>query len=228
MSSEEQYKKIIQQEMKKLNKKVILKVFTSLKTEKDGTKARKCIECEQTMQLLRIYEENANGLLEIDETSIYDDPDYAKKHDIQRVPTILFIDENGKEIIRYLANPIGQEVGPFVKAIFAVGGGPNYYENIINQYRERIPQSTIKVMITMQCPYCPSLVEASNLFAIASKGKIRTVIVDIQGNPDIGQYYNAAGVPYTIINERPAIQGMIPAHELLRELMGSDINIQYR
>jgi len=140
----------------------------------------------------------------------------------------MFINDNGKEIIRYLANPIGQEIQPFVKAIFAIGGSPNYYENILKQYLDRISPSTIKVMITMQCPYCPNLVEAANLFAIASEGKIRSVIVDIMGNPDIGQYYNASGVPYTIINERPAIQGMIPAHELLRELIGSNINIQHR
>ncbi|MBY9006532.1 MAG: thioredoxin family protein [Candidatus Lokiarchaeota archaeon] len=227
MSSENNYRKVIQEEMGKLNKKVNLKVFTSLKTEENGSKVHKCVDCEQTMQLLRIYEEYSNKLLHIEETSIYDEPEFAKKNDIQRVPTIIFTDENEREIIRYLANPIGQEIQPFVKAIFAIGGGPNYYEKIINQYIERISPSTIKVMITMQCPYCPSLVEASNLFAIASKGKIRTVIVDIQGNPDIGQYYNASGVPYTIINERPAIQGMIPAHELLRELIGSNIDIQY-
>ncbi len=228
MSSENDYKQIIQNEMRKLKKKVKLKVFTSLKTEVDGSKVRKCVDCEQTMQLLRIYQENSNGLLEIEELSIYDAPEYTKKFDIQRVPTIMFINDNGKEIIRYLANPIGQEIQPFVKAIFAIGGSPNYYENILKQYLDRISPSTIKVMITMQCPYCPNLVEAANLFAIASEGKIRSVIVDIMGNPDIGQYYNASGVPYTIINERPAIQGMIPAHELLRELIGSNINIQHR
>ena len=228
MSSENDYKGVIQEEMKKINKKVNLKVFTSLKKEPDGSKVRQCVDCDQTMQLLKIYEDNSNGLLHIEELSIYDNPEFAKKYDIQRVPTILFIDENDREVIRYLANPIGQEIQPFVKALFAIGGGPNYFKNMIKQYLDRISPSTIKVMITMQCPYCPTLVEASNLFAIASEGKIRAVIVDISGNPDIGQYYNASGVPYTIINERPAIQGMIPAHELLRELVGSNINIQYR
>jgi thioredoxin-like negative regulator of GroEL len=83
-------------------------------------------------------------------------------------------------------------------------------------------------MMTNQCPYCPQLIETANMFAIASEGKIRTVIVDILANQDIGQYYKASGVPYTIINERPAIQGMIGAQYLLRELIGSNTNIQYK
>ena len=66
------------------------------------------------------------------------------------------------------------------------------------------------------------------LIDIIEKGKLKSVIVDIIENPDIGQYYKASGVPYTIINERPAIQGMIPAHELLHELIGSNMNIQHR
>jgi thioredoxin reductase (NADPH) len=179
------------------------------------------------MQLLRIYEENSNDLLKIEELSIHDQPQFAEKFDIQRVPTILLMDDEGREVIRYLANPVGQEVQPFVSAIFALGGGPNYFGNTIRQNLERIDPATIKIMMTMQCPYCPELIKTANLFAIASKGKIRTVVVDIMANPDIGQYYKASGVPYTIINEKPAIQGLIKPQHLLRELIGSNINIRY-
>jgi thioredoxin reductase (NADPH) len=227
--SNDTFRKIIQDEMKKLNKPVRLRVFTSLKTNPDGTKVRTCRDCDRTMNLLRIYEENSNGMLKVEELSIYDNPEFAKRYDVQRVPTILFINEEGKELIRYLANPVGQEIQPFVKAIFAFGGASNYYENAIKQNLNRISESTIKIMITMQCPYCPRLVEAANLFAIASEGKIRTVVVDIgdPANADIAQYYNSQGVPYTIINERPAIQGMVPPQQLLRELIGGNINIRY-
>ncbi|TFF99550.1 MAG: hypothetical protein EU541_04580 [Promethearchaeota archaeon] len=219
MASDNVYKKIIQNEMKKLQKLVHIKVFTSLKTNPDGTKVRKCTDCDQTMQLLGIYEENSNNLLNIEELSIYDNPQFADKFDIQRVPTILLMDSTGREVIRYLANPIGQETQSFVSAIFALGGGPNYYENTIKQNIERIDPATIKIMMTMQCPYCPELVKTANLFAVASEGKLRTVVVDIMVNQDIGQYYRASGVPYTIINERPAIQGLIKPQYLLQELI---------
>ncbi|MFX0069676.1 MAG: thioredoxin family protein [Candidatus Hermodarchaeota archaeon] len=227
ISQEEKYKKIIRQEMSKLKKPVKLKVFTAQRTEQDGTKIRACMDCGQFMALLRIYEENSNGMLKIEELSIDDDPDLAKKYDITRVPTILFIDDNGQEIIRYLAAPQGPEIQPFITALFAFAGAPNYYEATIKQNLSRIQPSTLKVMITNSCPYCPQVAQIASLFAIASNGKIRTIVVDIMANPDIGQYYDAAGVPYTVINDQKTLTGMVGAPEILRALIGGNINVHY-
>ena len=82
-------------------------------------------------------------------------------------------------------------------------------------------------MMTDTCPYCPQVVGISNLFAVASEGKIKTVVIDITANPDIGQFYNAAGVPYTIINDQKTIVGMVGAPEILKALIGGNIRVQY-
>ncbi|MFX1239060.1 MAG: hypothetical protein ACFE8P_15240 [Promethearchaeota archaeon] len=71
------------------------------------------------------------------------------------------------------------------------------------------------------------MVSIANLFAIASKGKIRSVIIDISANMDIGQYYDAAGVPYTIVNDQKAISGLVGADVVLRSLIGGNIRVQY-
>ena len=227
MSQDDKYKEIIKREMAKLTKPVKLKVFTSQKTEADGSKIRACMDCDQFMSLLRVYEENSNGLLTIEELSIDDNPQFAKRYDITRVPTILFIDSSGREVIRYIAAPKGGEIQPFIQAIFAFAGAPNYYEATIKQNINRIPQSTIKIMMTETCPYCPQVISIGNLFAIASDGKIKTIVVDINANPDIGQFYDAAGVPYTIINDKKTIVGMVGAPEILKALIGSNIRVQY-
>ena len=227
MSSDDKYKEIIKQEMTKLKKPVTLKVFTSQRVEPDGRKVQACMDCGQFMALLQIYEQNSNGMLTIEELSIDDNPEFTKKYDIQRVPTVLFINEEGKEVIRYLAAPQGQEIQPFVQALFAFAGAPNYYEATIKQNLDRIEPSTIKVMITNSCPYCPQMASIANLFAIASAGKIRSVIVDIAANTDIGQYYDAAGVPYTIINDQKAISGLVGADVVLKSLIGGNIRVQY-
>ena len=185
------------------------------------------MDCGQFMALLRVYEENSNGMLTIEELCIDEKPELAKKYDITRVPTILFIDDQGREIIRYLAAPQGGEIQPFVQAIFAFAGAPNYYEATIKQNLSRIEPSTIKVMITETCPYCPQVAQIVNNFAIASNGKIRSVIIDITTNPDIGQYYDAAGVPYTIINDQKTLVGMVGAPEILKALIGGNIRVQY-
>jgi hypothetical protein len=85
LASNETYKNIVRNELKKLKEPVRIKVFTSLKTNPDGTKVRKCIDCDQTMQMLRIYEENSNNLLNIEELSIYDNQQFAEQFDINRI-----------------------------------------------------------------------------------------------------------------------------------------------
>ncbi|MEE9376921.1 MAG: thioredoxin family protein [Candidatus Lokiarchaeia archaeon] len=227
MSSDDRYKDIIRGEMAKLKKPVKLNVFTSQRIGPDGAKIRACMDCGEFMTLLRIYEENSNGMLTIEEESIDDTPEFAKKYDINRVPTILFIDNDGREIIRYLAAPKGGEIQPFIQAIFNFAGTPNYYETTIKQNLNRIQPSTIKVMMTETCPYCPQVVAISNSFAIASEGKIRTIIIDIMANPDIGQYYDAAGVPYTIINDQKTLVGMVGPNEILSALIGGNLRVQY-
>jgi thiol-disulfide isomerase/thioredoxin len=227
MSQDERYREIIRREMAKLKKTVKLKVFTSQRTEANGSKVKTCMDCNQFMALLRVYEENSNGLLTVEELSIDNNPQFAKQYDIQRVPTILFIDDQGRELIRYLAAPQGGEIQPFIQAIFTFAGAPNYYENTIKQNLNRIQPSTVKVMITETCPYCPQVVTIANQFALASEGKIRTIVIDIVANPDIGQYYDAAGVPYTIINDRKTLVGMVGPNEIIRELIGGNIRVQY-
>lgn len=227
MSQNEKYREIIKREMAKLTRPVKLKVITSQSAKPDGTKIRACMDCDQFMSLLRVYEENSNGLLTIEELSVDENPDFAKRYDIQRVPTILFIDQQGREYIRYLAAPQGGEIQPFIQTVFTFAGAPNYYETAIKQNLDRLPPSTLKVMITNQCPYCPQVVAIANQFAIAAEGKIRTVIVDIMANPDIGQYYDAAGVPYTIINDQKTLVGMVGPNEILKALIGGNIRVQY-
>lgn len=213
--------------MAKLKRPVKLKVFTSQRTQSDGTKIKACMDCGQFMTLLRIYQENSNGMLTIEEMSIDDNPEFAKQYDISRVPTILFIDNNGREIIRYLAAPQGAEIQPFIQSIFTFAGAPNYYESTIKQNLDRIQPSTLKIMMTETCPYCPQVITIANMFAIASEGKIRTIIIDINANQDIGQYYDAAGVPYTIINDQRTITGMVGPNEILRALIGGNIRVSY-
>jgi len=227
ISSDDRYREIIKREMSKLKRSVKIKVFTSKSISSNQTKIQECMDCGLFMNLIRIYEENSNGFLTIEEMYIDENPQFSKDYDITRVPTVLFIDEEGRELIRYLAAPQGGEVQPFVQALFAFAGAGNYYEATIKQNLDRISPSTIKVMITNSCPYCPQVVAIANLFAIAASGKIRTVIIDIIANPDIGKFYDAAGVPYTVINERPAISGMVGPNEILRALIGGKIRVQY-
>ncbi|MFX1591013.1 MAG: thioredoxin family protein [Promethearchaeota archaeon] len=206
------FKKIIRDEMRKLDKPVKLHVFID-----------KSQNYEYSMSLLRTYEEHSNGFLTIVELPIKKHPNLVKKYNIERVPTLMFIDNNENDLIRYLAVPQGSEIKPFIQSLQIFAGATNYYEQAIHKNLNNISPSTIKVMITNSCAYCPQMVSIVSQFALASGGKIRAVIIDLIENPDIGELYDTSSVPFTIINDKEGLIGCYGPDEFLEELIGKNM-----
>ncbi|MFX0033776.1 MAG: thioredoxin family protein [Candidatus Hodarchaeota archaeon] len=204
------YKRMIREEIKKLNKPVTLKVFTSSKNLQESI---------YMMDTLDIYQKASNGMLKIDEYKLESNAEFVGEYDIQRGPAILLINNKGIEIIRYLAVPMAAEIEPFVQALMIFTGALNYYEVAIKQNLSKIDSLVIKLLITDSCVYCPTILSICSQFALASEGKIRTVIIDIMAHPDIGEDYNISTVPYLIINEEKKLNGIISAEELLKEIL---------
>jgi glutaredoxin-like protein len=207
--------------MSKLKNKVVLKLFTDFKTQEDGSKTRKCMACEGAYELLKVLEDYSNGKLEVEEISTEENPEEAEKFNVERIPAILFVDENDKEIIRYLAHPTGSEFVPFLNSIQYFSGVRPYYADQIITHLKKIKKSNIKIFITPTCPYCPATVPVLTLFSIVSKGKISSEIIDVNLNPDIGMKYQVQGVPHTVINEKDSIVGQFTPQDLLDKLVGS-------
>jgi len=208
----------IKREMSKLKNKVVLKLFTDFKTQEDGSKSRMCMSCEGTHELLRSLEELSNGKLIIEELSIEENADKAKKYNVTRIPAILFVDDDGKEIIRYSAHPTGSEFVPFLNSIQYFSGVRPFYADQIITHLKKIEKSNMKIFITPTCPYCPATVPVLTLFAIVYKGKIKAEVIDVNLNPDLATKYQVQGVPHTIINEKDHIYGMFSPQDLLDKL----------
>jgi len=211
----------IKREMSKLKNKVVLKLFTDFKTQEDGSKLRKCMACEGVYELLKTLKDYSDGKLDVEEVSTEENEAEAEKYNVSRIPAILFIDENDKEIIRYLAHPTGSEFVPFLNSIQYFSGVRPYYADQIMTHLKKIKKSNMKIFITPTCPYCPMTVPVLTLFSIVSKGKISSEIIDVNLNPDIGQKYQVQGVPMTVINEKDVIHGMFTPQDLLDKLVGT-------
>ncbi|MFX1365670.1 MAG: thioredoxin family protein [Promethearchaeota archaeon] len=208
----------IKREMAKLKDKVVLKLFTDFRTQEDGSKLRKCMACEGSFELLKILEEYSNGKLEVEEISIEENEEEANKFNVNKIPAILFVDQNEREIIRYLAHPTGSEFVPFLNSIQYFSGVRPYYADQILTHLKKIDKSKMKIFITPTCPYCPATVPVLTLFAIVSKGKISAEVIDVNLNPDLGMKYQVQGVPHTVINEKDHIYGMFTPQDLLDKL----------
>ena len=208
----------VKKEMAKLKGKVVLKLFTDFKTQEDGSKKRACMSCEGAYNLLETLEEFSEGKLQVEEVSIEENQDEAKKYGVTRIPAILFINDEGKEIIRYSAHPTGSEFVPFLNSIQYFSGVRPYYADQILTHLKKIDKSEMKIFITPTCPYCPATVPVLTLFAIVSKGKITAEVIDVSLNPDIARKYNVQGVPLTVVNETERIVGMFTPQDLLDKL----------
>ena len=203
------FNKMIRDEMIKLTKPVKLSLFMGSNIEDN----------ENVRSILKIYEESSNELLSIKE--VYD-PIISKNYNVTHFPAILFINDEGKEIIRYLAKPFGAEIRPFIETLTTFSGDKNYYELVIKENIDKIKPSIIKVMITNSCAYCPEIITFVNKFAIASNGKIKSVIIDIMAHPDINESHDVSSVPYTVINDKKSFIGMVGPDEVLQELIGGN------
>jgi len=204
------YKRMIREEIAKLNKPVTLKIFTSSKNLQESVKM---------LDVLDIYQKASNGLLKIEENKLETNPNLIKKYEIQHAPVILMTNDLDQVIIRYLTVPTAAKIQPFVQALMVLTGTPNYYKNVIKENLNEISPTVIKVLITDYCAYCSTMISICSQFALALEGKLQTDVIDILAHPDISEQYNVTTVPTLIINEDKKLIGDITAEELLYELI---------
>lgn len=215
---QKQQENILRNEMAKLKNEIKLIVFTDVKTNDEGKKIRRCMSCDGTMTLLENLAEFSNDKLNVVEKSIDLDAEDAKKYDVERIPTILFTDEEDKVMIRYMANPLGAETSPFIQTLIHYSGVRSFYQDTIISHLKKMDKSTLKLFITLQCPYCPGVVPIVNLFALLSRNKIKAEIIDVDVNNDLAMKYKIQGVPHVMINEDRHLYGVFTPQDLLEKL----------
>lgn len=208
------YKKMIREEIKKLKKPVLLKLFTSSDNLQESV---------YMTEILNIYQQSSNGMLIIEEHRFDTSSTLFKQYDINTAPVFLLVNEHGKELIRYLAVPMGSEIQPFIQTLLIFTGAPNYYETVIKENLNKIKPSTLQVMITEFCAYCPTILSICGQLALASEGKIRTIIIDIMTHSEIGEKYGISTVPYVVVNDNKPLVGNVKAEEIIKELLDENI-----
>jgi len=208
------YNRMIREEIKKLSKPVILKIFTTSQNLELSVKM---------METMSIYQKASNGLLKLEEYKFETNSNLVKKYEIQQAPAILMTNDNDQVLIRYLAIPTAAKIQPFVQALLVLTGTPNYYKTIISENLNNINPTVIKVLITDYCAYCSTVISICSQFALASEGKLQTIVIDIMAYPEISEKYNVTTVPTLIINEDKKLIGDVTAEELLYELINKTL-----
>ncbi len=206
-------KKYITEQFTGLNKKVKILLF-SQKLE--------CEYCKPTEDILtELAELSEKVVLEIRNLQI--DSDDAKKYGIDKVPAIVFLDENENDTgIRFFGIPSGYEFSSLLADIIDVSAGSNDLpQDLVDKIKAIDKPVDIKVFVTPTCPYCPPAVRAAHKIAMLNPANIRAQMIESTEFPHLANKYAVHGVPKTVINENVQFEGAMPDQSVVEQVLAA-------
>jgi thioredoxin reductase (NADPH) len=133
----------------------------------------------------------------------------AKKYGVDRTPMLLF--DPDRYPLRWLGVPIGEEGRTFLELLLIMGFRDPGLGRETRKILERIQEPrAMRLFISPTCPYCPQQAVNAIKAVVARPDLFSLEIIDIQINPDLGDRYNAFGVPLTLANGVQIAQGAQP------------------
>jgi thioredoxin reductase (NADPH) len=151
---------------------------------------------------------------------IFDAPggETAKKYRITRTPTLMI--DPDRYAIRYTGAPAGEEARTFLLAILMASAGKSVLSDKSRQRLADLKENrTIKVFVSLTCPYCPHQALLAVCAAIERSDLISTDIIEIHENKDLAQEYNAFSVPQVFIDDHLVGLGLQPEEVFIEEIL---------
>ncbi|HPR51092.1 MAG TPA: FAD-dependent oxidoreductase [Deltaproteobacteria bacterium] len=146
------------------------------------------------------------------------DVSLAREYGISKVPATAILSETDYGI-RFYGITAGYEFGSLIEAIVMVSKGESGLDPEIETLLKLIDKPVhLEVMVTLTCPYCPKMVHLAHQMALVNE-HIRSDMVESSEFPQLVQRYEVNGVPRTVINERPAFEGALPALDATLEIL---------
>ncbi len=96
--------------------------------------------------------------------------------------------------------PGGHEFNSFIVALYNVAGPGKEVSSDIQDIISKLPETNLKVLISLSCTMCPEVVQASQLIS-SLNNKVSSTMIDINHNKEIKDKYKVMSVPCLIIND---------------------------
>ena len=179
------------------------------------TQEFECESCQTARQFLKEFSELSNKI----NLEVYDfkeDSDKAKKYNVDKIPAVVLLDKDKKYSgLRFFGIPAGYEINSFVNALKLVSGGKSELDDEIKTAATKVDEKVhFQVFVTLQCPYCPKAVEATQQLAYENQN-ITADMIDSSIFNHLAVKYDVSGVPKTIVNETEELVGAQPPAEFL-------------
>ncbi len=124
----------------------------------------------------------------------------------------------GRDNIRYLALPEGQEAAPFIDVLVALGRGARPQGDWVTGLQALQRPAEVLVFIAAACPHCPQAVRSALQLALASDA-VRVTVIDAQFYEALAGRYKVRSVPTTVVDGGYTTIGVQPAPTLARQLI---------
>ncbi len=177
------------------------------------TQDMECQYCRETRELL----EDLAELSEKIRLEVYDfvaDAEKARGYGVTRIPGIVLLGDQDHGI-RYYGVPAGYEFAGLLEDLVMVS---NRDSGLSRTSRARLKALEkpihLQVFVTPTCPYCPGVVRLAHQFALESS-QVTADMVEATEFPELANKYMVMGVPKTVVNELPAVEGMVGEDEFL-------------
>lgn len=128
---------------------------------------------------------------------------------------IAFFDANGNDLnFKFYGVPGGHELNSFVITIYnAAGPGQEIDPNLLTTI-SNLPETNIKIGITLACTMCPPTVIAAAQLALKNQN-ISVEVLDINNNEEFKDKYNIMSVPCIVTNDSNVDFGKKSIEELI-------------
>jgi alkyl hydroperoxide reductase subunit F len=170
-----------------------------------------CGACAQQAMLLRELAALSDKLT-LEEHELVADAVLAKQYGIDKVPATVPLAGEKDFGIRFFGLTGGYELASLLEAIQMISAGRSGLDPAVERLAKRIRRPThLEIMVTLTCPYCPSMVQLAHQLAFTNE-QVHADMIDAAEYPQLVERYSVQGVPRTVINEQPAFEGaMQPA-----------------
>lgn len=178
------------------------------------------LECQFCRENRMLAEELAalSPLLKLEVYNFINDKDKVNEYGIEMVPAIAVI---GKKDfgIRFYGIPGGYEFTSLLETIKMVSTGETGLDvNSQNELKKITKPTTIKVFVTLTCPYCSSAVIAANKLAFLNDN-IKSQMIEASEFIPLSNKYKVYAVPKTVINDNISFEGALPEASLIEQVI---------
>ena len=201
-------------------KQELKKIFADLKKTVRlvcFTQEHPCAACRDQEDMLKVLSDISQKI-SVEVYDLVSDAELARQYRINKVPATAVLSDKDHGI-RFYGITAGYEFGSLIEDIVMVSQGKSGLDTEIEALLELIDAPVhLEIMVTLTCPYCPKMVHLAHQMALAND-HIRSDMIESSEFPQLVQRYEVNGVPRTVVNERPAFEGALPALDATLEIL---------